>query len=89
MLNDGLKYSDSRMANESEFIESLALFDLKSTEGSYTGGPVLFRRDNICYTDGSDVHDLIIGGTGYHDIESGALVAFGFAAPASKQTERV
>lgn len=64
MLNDGLKYSDSRMANESEFIESLALFDLKSTEGSYTGGPVLFRRDNICYTDGSDVHDLIIGGTG-------------------------
>ncbi len=64
MLNDGLKYSDSRMANENEFIESLASFDLKSTEGSYAGGPVLFRKDNICYTDGSDVHDLIIGGTG-------------------------
>ena len=64
MLNDGLKYSDSRMAKESEFIENLASFDLKSTEGLYTGGPVLFRKDNICYTDGSDVHDLIIGDTG-------------------------
>ena len=64
MLNDGLKYSDSRMANESEFTENLSSFDLKSNEGSYKGGPILFRKENICYTDPSDAHDLIVGGTG-------------------------
>lgn len=64
MLNDGLKYSDSRMANEREFTENLSSFDLKSNEGPYKGGPILFRKENICYTDPSDAHDLIVGGTG-------------------------
>lgn len=50
MLNDGLKYSDSRMANEREFTENLSSFDLKSNEGSYKGGPILFRKENICST---------------------------------------
>ncbi|OUO76756.1 hypothetical protein B5F53_16025 [Blautia sp. An249] len=64
MLNNGLKYSDSRMAYEHEFIDNLASFDLKASHGSYVGGPVLFRKDNLCFTDGSDVHDLVIGDTG-------------------------
>lgn len=64
MLNDGLKYSDSRMANESEFTENLSSFDFKSNEGFYKGGPILFRKGNICYTDPSDAHDLIVGDTG-------------------------
>ena len=64
MLNDGLKYSDSRMANEREFTKNLSSFDLKSSEGSYKGGPILFRKENRCYTDPSDAHDLIVGGTG-------------------------
>lgn len=64
MLNDGLQYSDSRMACEQEFIENLASFDLKGACGTYVGGPVLFRKDNLCYTDGSDVHNLVIGDTG-------------------------
>ena len=52
------------MASESEFIENLTSFDLKGTYGSYLGGPILFRKGNLCYTDGSDVHDLVIGDTG-------------------------
>lgn len=44
MLNNGLKYSDSRMAYEHEFIDNLASFDLKASHGSYVGGPVLFRK---------------------------------------------
>lgn len=64
MLNDGLIFSESRMAYEQELIEDLAAFDLKSSNGVFKGGPVLFRKDNICYTDGSDIHDLIIGDTG-------------------------
>ena len=42
MLNDGLIFSESRMAYEQELIEDLAAFDLKSSNGVFKGGPVLF-----------------------------------------------
>lgn len=64
MLNDGLVYSESRMANETEFISDLCPFDMDETNGLYRGGPVLFRKNSICYADGSDVHNLMIGDTG-------------------------
>ena len=64
MLKDGLVYSESRMGYEQEFMEDLAAFELKSSCGTFQGGPVLFRKNDICYTDHSDSHDLIVGDTG-------------------------
>ena len=63
MLKDGLVYSESRMGYEQEFMEDLAAFELKSSCGTFQGGPVLFRKNDICYTDHSDSHDLIVGDT--------------------------
>jgi hypothetical protein len=64
MLKDGLVYTESRMGYEQEFLEDLAAFDLKSANGTFRGGPVLFRKNDRCYTDPSDSHDLIVGDTG-------------------------
>lgn len=64
MLKDGLVYSESRMGYEQEFMEDLAAFELKSSCGTFRGGPVLFRKNDICYTDYSDSHGLIVGDTG-------------------------
>ena len=64
MLKDGLVYSESRMGYEQEFMEDLAAFELKSSCGTFQGGPVLFRKNDICYTDYSDSHGLIVGDTG-------------------------
>ena len=64
MLKDGLVYTESRMGCEQEFIEDLAAFDLKSIDGIFRGGPILYRKNNICYTDYSESHDLIVGDTG-------------------------
>lgn len=64
MLNNGLVYSDSRMATEKEFIEDLLPFNINSSEELSKGGPVLYYKNNICYSDISDVHSLTIGDTG-------------------------
>lgn len=64
MLKDGLVYTESRMGYEQEFLEDLAAFDLKSANGTFRGGPVLFRKNDRCYTDPSDSHYLIVGDTG-------------------------
>ena len=64
MLKDGLVYTESRMGYEQEFLEDLTAFDLKSANGTFRGGPVLFRKNDRCYTDPSDSHDLIVGDTG-------------------------
>ena len=45
MLKDGLVYTESRMGYEQEFLEDLAAFDLKSANGTFRGGPVLFRKN--------------------------------------------
>lgn len=44
MLKDGLVYTESRMGYEQEFLEDLTAFDLKSANGTFRGGPVLFRK---------------------------------------------
>lgn len=64
MFQDGLKYQDSRMSTEKEFTESLSEFEISNKEAEMKGGPVLFRRDNIAYSDASEAHSLIVGDTG-------------------------
>lgn len=64
MLENGLKYSDSRTATKEEFLMDLASFNRKSKKTRSAGGPVLFQENGMVYTDPSDLHDLIIGNTG-------------------------
>lgn len=64
MLNDGLRYIDSRMSEEEEFISSLAPFKIDDRAAVSKGGPILFRKDGLVYSDPSDAHSLIIGDTG-------------------------
>lgn len=64
MLENGLKYYDSRTATKEEFTEELSVFKLCDGEQKIKGGPVLFREGENVYTDPSDLHNLIIGNTG-------------------------
>lgn len=64
MLINGLVFSESRIAYEYELIEDLSDFDLKYSNGVFKSCSVLFRKDNICYTNDRDIHHLIIGDTG-------------------------
>lgn len=45
MLKDGLVYSESRMGYEQEFMEDLAAFELKSSCGTFQGGPVFVPKE--------------------------------------------
>ena len=51
MLKDGLVYSESRMGYEQEFMEDLAAFELKSSCGTFQGGPSFAseRNDILLY----------------------------------------
>lgn len=64
MIENGLKYYDSRTATEEEFTEELSSFLLSDPAKNVNGGPVLFRKGEKVYTDPSDLHDLIVGNTG-------------------------
>lgn len=64
MFRDGLIYQDSRMSTEKEFIESLSAFEIDNQKTEIKGGPILFRQDNIAYSDPSEAHSLIVGDTG-------------------------
>lgn len=64
MIENGLKYYDSRTATEEEFTEDLSPSLLADNEQAMKGGPVLFRKGEKIYTDPSDLHNLIVGNTG-------------------------
>lgn len=64
MIENGLKYYDSRFATENEFVEGLEAFPLYSSEQRTKGGPILFRKGENVYSDPSDLHNLIVGNTG-------------------------
>ena len=64
MIENGLKYYDSRTATEEEFTDDLSVSTLSDSTQQTKGGPVLFRKDGKIYTDPSDLHDLIVGNTG-------------------------
>lgn len=64
MIENGLKYYDSRTATEEEFTEDLSVSTLSDSEQQTKGGPVLFRKEGKIYTDPSDLHNLIVGNTG-------------------------
>lgn len=63
MFQDGLKYQDSHMSTPEEFIRDL--MPVKITDRrSPCGGPVLFRKGDTVYVDGSESHNLYVGDTG-------------------------
>ena len=64
MIENGLKYYDSRTATEEEFTENLTVSSLSGSEQQTKGGPILFRKGKKIYTDPSDLHNLIVGNTG-------------------------
>ena len=64
MYSDGLIYQDSRMATEEEFLKDLSPFFMKEQNENAKGGPVLFGKDDVVYTDSGESHSLIIGDTG-------------------------
>ena len=64
MIQDGLEYQDSRMSSEEEFKESLSSFFINKPEAQVKGGPVLFRQNDVAYSDPSEAHSLIVGDTG-------------------------
>lgn len=64
MIENGLKYYDSRTATEAEFTDDLEMTLLNNKEQRMKGGPVLFRKEEKIYTDPSDLHNLIVGNTG-------------------------
>lgn len=64
MIENGLKYYDSRTATEEEFTEELSAFQLYGGEQKTKGGPILFRKGENAYSDPSDLHNLIVGNTG-------------------------
>ena len=61
MIENGLKYYDSRIATEEEFTDDLSVSALSDSTQKTKGGPVLFRKDGKIYTDPSDLHNLIVG----------------------------
>ena len=61
MIENGLKYYDSRTATEAEFTDDLEMTLLNNKEQRMKGGPVLFRKEEKIYTDPSDLHNLIVG----------------------------
>lgn len=64
MFQDGLQYQDSRMSTEMEFKDGLSPFYINDVKVKTKGGPVLFRGDNVVYSDSSEAHSLIVGDTG-------------------------
>lgn len=64
MIENGLKYYDSRTATEEEFTEDLSVSTLSDSEQQTKGDPILFRKEGKIYTDPSDLHNLIVGNTG-------------------------
>lgn len=64
MIENGLKYYDSRTATEEEYTEDLSAFSLSASKANVKGGPILFRKGETVYTDPSDLHNLIVGNTG-------------------------
>lgn len=64
MIENGLKYYDSRTATEEEFTDDLSVSALSDSTQKTKGGPVLFRKDGKIYTDPSNLHNLIVGNTG-------------------------
>lgn len=64
MFEDGLYYRDSRMATEAEYVQDLAPFCINDAQCVSKGGPVLFRRQNMVFTDPSESHTLLVGDTG-------------------------
>lgn len=64
MIENGLKYYDSRTATEAEFTADLAIAELSDSKQIMQGGPILFRKGKNIYTDPSDLHNLIVGNTG-------------------------
>ena len=64
MLNDGLKYYDSRLEDEEAFKNNLVPMLISNTKKIKAGGPVLCRAGNMVYIDDSELHSLIIGDTG-------------------------
>lgn len=57
MFEDGLYYRDSRMATEAEYVQELAPFCINDAQCVSKGGPVLFRRQNMVFTDPSEYAD--------------------------------
>lgn len=64
MLDNRLINGVPSIFKEEEFIRELYSFDMRNRKGFCKGGPVLYRKGTTCYTDGSDVHNLVIGNTG-------------------------
>lgn len=64
MVENGLKYRDSRMASADELLADLSAMEISRRDVRAAGGPVLYRKDRTVYTDPSDLHSLIVGDTG-------------------------
>ena len=64
MLNDGLKYYDSKIEDVETFIKDLVPMSISNVNKSKAGGPILCRDGNTVYIDDSELHSLIIGDTG-------------------------
>lgn len=64
MFEDGLCYQESHMASEADFVRDLSAFCLSDVKCEVKGGPVLYRKGDMVYTDSSDAHNLFLGDTG-------------------------
>ena len=65
MIENGLKYYDSRTATKEEFLEDLSEVMMPDdiSGNNMAGGPILFREGKKLYVDNNDSHTLFIGNT--------------------------
>lgn len=63
LFEDGLEYQESHMESPQNFVDSLMSFHMKQDQVS-RGGPILYRDNNIVYSDPGDGHSIIVGDTG-------------------------
>lgn len=73
MLQDGLIYSESRMATVDEYISDLVPFNMNDDNCLGKGGPVLYHENGKLYTDPGEGHSMIVGGTGSGKTQLGVL----------------
>ena len=64
MLEDGLRYSDSKMSSRIEYLEHMKSFDVADSNAVWKGGPILYRDKDKVFVDDSEAHTLIVGDTG-------------------------
>ncbi len=65
MIENGLKYYDSRTATKEEFLNDLSEMMMSDDveKNNIVGGPILFREGDTLYIDGNESHTLFVGNT--------------------------